>query len=351
MALGYDPGPIDGEFGLLTEEAVYQLQADYHLRRDGVAGRQVAQLLGAGLPSGLRLVHSLSPGDDLYDLAERYGVSPAFLRRLARDAGSRDLAPGTRLVIPVRPVLGMVEESEPQSLERLRRALSRHRKQVTALVAPWLSVAPDGTAGGKVDAAVWELAQDFSLPLVAQVRVAAPDGLVPTGRRRRQAVGEIARVASRYRLPGLYLLFDPLAPGERYAAATLTSALHRALPPSTQLYLEVAQELQRVADLAEVDRLVVRLPSQSSEEDYAPVRRLLRRHPCYRLFLGLSATGSRAGFSARLSLVTRLTLSGVVLWDLAAGQEDVFRAMADLFAVQVSQAWATGRRNIRELRA
>ncbi|MGE5553779.1 MAG: peptidoglycan-binding protein [Betaproteobacteria bacterium] len=360
--LGYDPGPVDGRFGPLTEEAVYQLQADYRLRRDGIAGRQVAQLLGAGFASALRILHTVSPGEDPYSLAERYGVSPGLLRRLARQGGNRRLTPGARLVIPVRPVLVVVEETGTKRLEQFRRILSQNRRQVTALIVPWLTIAPDGVVGGKAESGLWELAGEFSLPLVAQVKVEAPDGLVPTGRRRRQAVAEIVRTATRYRLPGLHLVFDPLASGEQHPAAALASALHRALPASTLLCLEVSSEpaslpgVGAVAELAEADCLVVRLPAappqpssatEPSEEDRALLRPFLRRYPAYRLWLGLSASGSRAGLSARLSLVIRRALSGVVLWDLAGAPEAVFRAMADLFSVQGSQAWVPGRRNIR----
>jgi hypothetical protein len=368
-ALGYNPGPLDGRFGLGTEEAVYQLQADYHLRRDGIAGRQVAELLGAGFAGALRAMHTVSSEEDLYALAERYGVSLGLLRRLARTGGGRTgrgrLIPGTRLAIPVRPVLAAVEEAAPPRLERLRRLLLQHRCQVTALLVPWFNVAPDGAAEGKIESVLWDLARELSLPLVAQVRVAAPDGLVPIGRPRRQAVAEVARVAARYRLPGLYLAFDPLAHGERYAAATLASSLRQALPASTLLYAEVpagapaagAAELQTVAGLARVDRLVVRLPAPAASpltpgEPAAEARALLRpflhRQRSYRLWLGLPAGGPRADLAARLSLVTRLGLSGVVLWDLAAAPEAVFRAMAGLFGVQSPQAWMAGRRNIRE---
>lgn len=367
--LGYYPGPVDGRFGLLTEEALFQLQMDFRLRPDGVAGRQVAQLLEAGLSAGLRLVHTAAPGEDLYGLAERFGVSPTLLQTSAGrrvPAGGRrwgrPLESGTRLVIPIRPVFAVVGEVE--EADRLRRALIRQRRQITALVAPVLKLKGEGLSGGKPDTVWWELAKELSLPLLARVEVETPDGLAPTGRRRRQGVAELAQAVARYRWPAVQLSFAELAPGERYAAAGFATALRRILPASTQVWLEVpapsagtaaggaTEERLAAADLAAVDRLVLRLPPEPPEGGDRPlVRRLLLRHPCYRLLLGLPATGFRAALASRLSLVTRLALSGVVLWEAAAAEGAVFRAMADLFSVQTSQAWAAGRRNIRRARA
>jgi LysM repeat protein len=367
--LGYDPGPVDGRFGTLTEEAVFQLQADYRLRQDGIAGPQVARLAGAGFLAALRVVHPVTAGEDLYALAERYGVSPALLRRQAPGRG-RALEPGGRLVIPVRPLLAAVEPEDLGRVEELRRTLSAHRTQVTALLVPWFRAAGEGEVGGRVEAPLWDLGRELRLPLVARAELAAPDGLVPTGRRRQRAVAVLAAAAARYRWRGLHLSFPALAPGERFPAAALVSALRRAVPAATLLYLEVPAgaptgetlptgesvepartpsppEAAALADLLPAaDRLVVRFTTSPASSDRLALRRLLRRHPSYRLFLGLPAAGLRADLAARLSLVTGLSLAGAALWGLGSGTEAVFRAVADLFGVQGSEAWAAGRRNI-----
>ena len=36
----YDPGPIDGKFGSLTEKAVKEYQSDYSLPIDGIVGEK-----------------------------------------------------------------------------------------------------------------------------------------------------------------------------------------------------------------------------------------------------------------------------------------------------------------------
>lgn len=47
---GYDPGPSDGRFGLLTEDAVRRLQEDYGLRVDGRIGPEVYRVLFSPRP-------------------------------------------------------------------------------------------------------------------------------------------------------------------------------------------------------------------------------------------------------------------------------------------------------------
>lgn len=47
---GYDPGPSDGRFGLLMEDAVRQLQEDYGLRSDGRIGPEVYRVLFSPRP-------------------------------------------------------------------------------------------------------------------------------------------------------------------------------------------------------------------------------------------------------------------------------------------------------------
>jgi hypothetical protein len=349
--LGYDPGPPDGFFGPRTEDALYQLQEDYHLRRDGLAGSQVARMLHDAHLSALRQVHTITADDDSYSMAERYGVTPGLVRRLATLGPGRKPVPGSQVVLPVRPVLVQVERHAEGGFEPLRRALVRHRAQVTALVAPWLEVNAGGVVTGKVEPELWALAQELRLPLVARVQVATAQGLLPGGRARRLAAPELARVAARYGLPGLCLSCEALARGERYPLAAWLVALRRALPSGALLYLEApaepAPEVVAAASQGAPDRLVLRLPEELSEEgDGRFVRPALRRLPCHRLFLGVSAATPSGQLGARLAQVVRQRFGGLVLYGLGAGGEHVFRVMADLFSVQSSEACAARSRHI-----
>jgi peptidoglycan hydrolase-like protein with peptidoglycan-binding domain len=50
--IGYYTGPIDGDFGPLTEDAVLRFQQDYGLQVDGVAGNQTFAALGGSFSGG-----------------------------------------------------------------------------------------------------------------------------------------------------------------------------------------------------------------------------------------------------------------------------------------------------------
>lgn len=50
--IGYYTGPIDGDFGPLTEDAVFRFQQDYDLQEDGIAGDQTFAALGGSFSGG-----------------------------------------------------------------------------------------------------------------------------------------------------------------------------------------------------------------------------------------------------------------------------------------------------------
>lgn len=77
--LGYYQGPVDGDFGLLTEDALRQLQQDFGLDQDGRAGMQVQRLMGRSWLPLRRLCHVVQEGQTLLDVAQQLGLSPAAL--------------------------------------------------------------------------------------------------------------------------------------------------------------------------------------------------------------------------------------------------------------------------------
>jgi len=81
ISLGYSPGPVDGRYGPLTENAVIAFQAGHGLRVDGIAGPLTQTALSAAKPI-------LRPGDGYV------GNGSPTVRRLQRELAAAGFVPG-----------------------------------------------------------------------------------------------------------------------------------------------------------------------------------------------------------------------------------------------------------------
>ena len=141
-AMGYEPGPPDGIFGFLTEDALREFQRDFRLKIDGVAGPQVWKALHADLPRRRRIVHVVQSGERLPEIAGRYGVSVPALRWMNGLHGNKRLEHGARLVIRSSYVLAAAAPGA--SARVLSRTLLTQRRSATALAVPPLLAGADG---------------------------------------------------------------------------------------------------------------------------------------------------------------------------------------------------------------
>ncbi|NMA54889.1 MAG: LysM peptidoglycan-binding domain-containing protein [Firmicutes bacterium] len=103
--LGFDPGPIDGDFGYRTEQAVKQFQIRNQLAADGIVGPATWRALGEDgsdpSRSGASFVRYLvRPGDTMFLIAQRYGISLAELIGANALARPDLIYPGQALAIP-----------------------------------------------------------------------------------------------------------------------------------------------------------------------------------------------------------------------------------------------------------
>lgn len=89
LEAGFDPGPIDGIYGLLTGAAVQELQRAFGLREDGLAGPEVWSVLSDPEALALRPLVRLQPSERLETVAARWRIDPAVLRSF------NDLPPAT----------------------------------------------------------------------------------------------------------------------------------------------------------------------------------------------------------------------------------------------------------------
>lgn len=194
--LGFDPGPIDGCYGLLTRHAVRECQRRYGLLADGMAGPQ--------------------------------------LQRLFRE-------PALRLG-PTQALLGVVPEGDPGPLERWAAAYPSlsavvwparlagwKPDQIREAAQTWAAALEAAGAGTPSSPPwIWRLAfgpPDLSPPeededpgSEAGGRAAEPSSPVlsdgPRGRAQRELVAVLARLVDRFRPLGVDLDLEPVLPGD-----------------------------------------------------------------------------------------------------------------------------------------
>jgi len=98
LALGYDPGPVDGQFGYLTQDALITFQKDHLLRPDGVAGPLVLQMLEDMDHAPACRAYVLGEGETIADAAMALGTSVEALRHMNGLLPRTKPGAGSRLV-------------------------------------------------------------------------------------------------------------------------------------------------------------------------------------------------------------------------------------------------------------
>lgn len=98
LGWGYNPGPIDGIFGRMTEQAVLQFQSDHRLTPDGIVGPITWQALQCQQP-GYQM-YTIQPGDTLYKIALRFQISLSSLLAANPGVDPNRLRIGQQIRIP-----------------------------------------------------------------------------------------------------------------------------------------------------------------------------------------------------------------------------------------------------------
>ena len=100
MEAGFYFGPIDGVYGLLTEEAVWLFQRSFNLRCDGIAG---PELFGALKNASLklnRIVYTVKPKDDLKSISRNFGVARSAWKGIPGQGNPQHkIYPGMKLLL------------------------------------------------------------------------------------------------------------------------------------------------------------------------------------------------------------------------------------------------------------
>jgi len=196
-ALGFDPGPIDGVYGLLTRQAVRECQRRYGLVADGVAGPQLHRLFR--------------------EPALRLGPSQALLGLLPPgEAGPWARWAGAYPALSAFVWSSRLASWEPARIELAAKAWSHQLAEAgagTPAAPPWIwrltfgppqgAEAPAGN--GREGTEAGRRPEEFPLPWSG-----------PGRRARRALVAAITSVVDRFRPLGVDLDLEPVWPGDEY---------------------------------------------------------------------------------------------------------------------------------------
>ena len=96
--MGYDPGNIDGVFGLQTQNAVKRFQRDFGLLPDGTIGLNTYRTLERFLLG--YDTYTIRPGDTLYSIAQKYYTNLTLLLAANPGLDPYNLRPGQTVTVP-----------------------------------------------------------------------------------------------------------------------------------------------------------------------------------------------------------------------------------------------------------
>lgn len=249
--LGYNVGPVDGDFGYQTEQALRQFQARAGLIVDGVAGPATFAALQKALSSTSRsgagfVRYIVQPGDSLYYIAQRYGTTVAAISQ-ANGLTSEWIYPGQALAVPrAFPPAPPAETPPPpaprQGLEVVGyyveyyegddlsfQSLAAHQDAISTLAAFSYSVNWDGSVSGRPFTRLMEICKQAGKPVLALVHNISQGGdfdrqlvhaLLAEPGLRRATVENIARLVRDGGYAGVNIDFEnvPVSDRNNYTA-------------------------------------------------------------------------------------------------------------------------------------
>jgi len=283
---GYALNGVDGHYGPLTAGAVKELQRDFKLRADGIAGPMVFSLLKSPPPFH---IHTITQDVTLGSIARQWGIGIVGLKETNRRVTRAGLYRGRRLIIPCRHILTYGDPVGPRLLSRL----TENAPQITGLLLPVSS-------GEKPKEELLRLALDQDLGVYLQLCIDEQFPLFVRWRRRKQLLQEISRLC--HRTMARAVLVDSLS-NPRFFIPSFLGRLRQVLN-ERQRQLMVTYTHRRkgpvFTGLAQGDWVVLQLPQEGSAPGLPPwsllragILRLRQLVPPWRILLSLPLCGWR----------------------------------------------------------
>ncbi|HEY8462990.1 MAG TPA: peptidoglycan-binding protein, partial [Bacillota bacterium] len=103
---GFYAEPVDGNFGILTEEAVMLLQKAFQLKVDGVVGPATYNVLQRLNHQPSRIIYTVKKGDRLTEISRQFGVTVTAWKRIADPRREiKRIYPGMKLLLYQKALL------------------------------------------------------------------------------------------------------------------------------------------------------------------------------------------------------------------------------------------------------
>lgn len=238
--LGYNPGPVDGIFGRMTEEAVIRFQRDRGLTPDGVVGPITYNALFQPGPQPGYILYTIKAGDTFYKLSITYGVSVSSIIAANPGVDPNQLRIGQQIKIPkaarkrhsVSAWIPYWKQQEAMTVVR------QHADVINTLSPFWYEVTPTGDLiiypNGE-DASLIQFARDRGIEFIPLIANSFNSQLASTvlndSTIRRRHITNIINKVTQMNYDGIEIDYENIAVADKDLFVLFLRELRAALAP------------------------------------------------------------------------------------------------------------------------
>lgn len=238
--LGYIPGPVDGIFGRMTEEAVIRFQRDRGLTADGVVGPITYNALFQFGPHQGYILYTIKAGDTYHRLSLTYGVSVNSIIAANPGINPHQLRIGQQIKIPKtalkrHSVAAWVPYWKQQEAMTVVR---QHADIITTLSPFWYEVTPTGgliVYPNGEDTSLIQFARDHGIDLIPLIANSFNSQLASSvlndSAIRQRHVTNIVNKVSQMNYDGIEIDYENIAVSDKDLFVLFLKELKAALTP------------------------------------------------------------------------------------------------------------------------